>query len=178
MKKILTWAKRPVNTNFLLFVIIAVVLAFSAIDAYSSVTKTEKLVDNIGVFAEKIQDDISIGELDDWGTALSSILHDVSSAGNKVIMFLRVYIPLFIAGLIAVQALFCRLIYGSSSGRLLCYRVFTAMCCFFTTVSVLIFSLLFFFKTVSMIIVIIADIAVIAAVVICIRNTYTNRIKE
>ena len=178
MKKIIAWAKRPVNTNFLLFILIAVVLALSAFDSYSSVRKTEKLVDNIGTFAENIQDDITIGDWDNWGTALSSVIHDVGSAGNKVILFLRVYIPLFIAALTAVQALFCRIIYGNSGGRLLCYRVFTAICCFSTVASVLIFSLLFFFKTASMIIAIIADTALVAAVVIVIRNTYTNRIKE
>lgn len=179
MEKFRKWAKRPVNTNFLLFMAIAMFLAVFAGVSYLSRMNTSDVLDNLNEWVEETGSSEEISDIEGYGVILGSIAYDVGSVGNAVLIFITVYVPLFISILTAVQTVFVRLIYrADSADRILCYRVFMGICCAVTALLFILFSLVFFIKFTTGLLMLAADIAVIAAVIICIRNTYTNRIKE
>ncbi len=178
MKRIELWAKRPVNTNFLIFMIIAVALALFAGVMYLRCVQMDETLDG---FSNEIKDARSDGEIDDvegYGIIFSSFFYGFGALGFIFTVIFKVFLPLLISIVVAVQATISRLVYSrESERRLLCYRIFTVICCVTTVAMFIFFSLIFFSETLTLIIALIADIAVITGVVLCLRNTFTDRIK-
>lgn len=174
MEKFKKWIKRPVNTNFVLFIGIAIFFAVFALLSYKSRTKTTDFLDMAGGLLTEM-DDGTVTDVENIGIIFGKIAHGVGKAGNAVLIFVQVYVPLFMAFVTAVQTIFTRLLYSPKAGRLLCYRVFMAFTCISLFVHIVIFSYLLFNFS-SFIAMLLADILFLAAFVICIRNTYSKRI--
>lgn len=178
MKKIKLWAKRPVNTNFLFFMIIAVVLAVIAGTTYLSCLKADEAFDNFGAEVSEARSDGEIDDVEGYGIIFGSLFYGIGAVGVIFKIIFMVFLPLLISISTAVQAVACRIIYSAESkGRLFCYRIFSAVCGGMTALMTILFSFVFFDKAITVIIAVIADIALIAGTVFCFRNTFTDRIK-
>ncbi len=173
MEKLKVWIKRPVNVNFIIYIMISIFMVMFAACSYKSLDKTAKLLDNLSFWLNNIFDE----EIGEYGLLFGSIAHKIGKAGNTLLIVFQVYIPLYIAVVTTIQAIFTRVLYHpESSARILCYRISMAFCCITLIFHSLIFSyiLMIYCSAAAMIIV---DALFSAAIIICLRNSYSKRIK-
>lgn len=178
MKKVIAWFKRPVNINLTVFMIIAVGLLIFALVSLLSTSRLTKLLDNLGNLISTAESREEIGDVEGYGIIFGSIVYGAVTLGNSVVRLITVYIPLAAAFFIGGQAVLARFIYAVSETRLICYRVITATCCISTVIALALYTAIGFIEPVSGIIMTAVDIIALAAIIICIRNTYTGRIKR
>lgn len=175
MNKIISWAKRPVNANFLLLFLLAVVLAFLALGSFIYAESFDK---NVTALGGRISDSIN-GEMEDvegYGAIINSIAYGFGIFGSFLIKLLYVIIPLFISLIIIVQAIFTRLIFtDKTSGGILCYRIFMAISLLIITVLLFLYGFVLALKIVFAVFFYALFIAVLT---VCIINTYTKIITK
>ena len=177
MDKFKTWAKRPVNNNFILLLIVVLFLVLMALSYFLKLpitAKIEKFAEIMDSFFrerpagfEKIIDSIE------------KVVYRVGSIGDFILKFQLFYIPMFIAVIVFVQTIFARIIFSNKSDeRLICYRIFMAITLITTSGLCVGYSLFFFYSLTTGFISVVADAFLVYIVITCIKNTYTKRIKE
>lgn len=176
MDKFRNWAKKPVNTNLIIFMGIALFLIAFAAYSYKSQSRTTELLNNLGGILNNMKNEETDGAKG-YGIILGTIAHGIGVAGNSLIIFLLTGIPLYMAVVTIVQTVFTRFLYHPKSpSRILCYRISMAFCCITFIFHIIIFSMLVF-NFYSGLHTILIDAVMGVAFVVCLRNTYSKRIK-
>ncbi len=177
MKKFRTWAKRPANTNFLLFMIIAMVFLAFAFYSYNTRNRTASLLDKIGLWLDDARDGV-VDNVEGFGIIFGLVAHFIGRLWNSALILIQVYVPVYMAVITIIQTVFTRILHSpKSSGRILCYRISMGFCFAALLFHAIIFSYLLY-KFSSVWIMVLVDILVIVIVVICSKNTYSKKIKE
>jgi len=179
MKKIISWVKRPANMNFLAFIGIAVVLLILAFDCHKNLELYGQKIGQLGNWIENTTQN-NIGYFDAIALFFGFFGFLSGTVGDIMLKILTVYIPIVLSIFPLIQAIFLRVLYKESDkGRILCYRIFMGISCFiiefFTLLYVsFILSQVFYLMKWTIIITLIT----LAALIICIINTYTKRIND
>ncbi len=178
MNKLKLWVKRPVNINFIFFMGVALFFAVFAFIAYSKSQFIGDSIDSLGEWIDNTNDG-NVDDVEGYGIIFGTIAYGLGSIGNFLLILLLVIVPLFLSLSTAVQAIFVRLLYHrEKSGRLLCYRVFNGILLASTLFAFIFMTYIATVKASASLIVGIADIIALVMTVICIKNTYTDKIKE
>lgn len=177
MEKFKTWAKRPVNYNFILLLVVVLFLVLVALSYFLKLPFTAK-IEKYAEILDSVFRERPAG-LEKIIDSIEKVVYKVGSIGDFILKFQLFYIPMFIAVIVFVQTIFARIIFSNKSNEsLICYRIFMAVTLITTSSLCIGYSLFFFYSTITGFIALVADAFLVYAVVICIKNTYTNRIKE
>lgn len=179
MKKIITWAKRPANMNFMAFITIALVLAVLAVDWNNKISILEEKMNELGEWMEETREN-GVDDVEGYGLIFGGAGYAFGVLGDMLLTVLMVYIPAILAISAFIQAVFLRLIYkAGDNGRTLCYRIFMGISCFFTVGFTFLYAVFVLFQIGTMIgTATLISLITLAALIICIRNTYSKRIHD
>lgn len=176
MKKIISWIKRPANTNFLIFAAIALVLIFFALYWNNVLNKLDNGMEETVSWIDEARED-GVDDVEGYGIIFASAGYALGVTGIVLLMVLLVYLPIIFAIPILIQAVLLRIIYKSDSkGRILCYRIFMGIGC-----ALIVFSFFFFVQILSIIklfTAILFSVMIIVGLTVCIINTYSKRIYD
>lgn len=168
---------KAVNINFILILSVVCLLVGAALIILGITLPVFAEINGLG---NSIQNTVSSGSVDDvegWGVIMSAFVYALGV--GSVFIFVVMMILLFLyAFLLFVPALIARLVYQNSGGRLLAYRILTGFDCGFLLLGAFaLFSLVSGEHLLISLLVIIAALAFIGIAVVCMVNTYSNRIE-
>lgn len=178
MNKFKEYIKRPVDFNFVSVLTVAAFLVVLMIISLIIYLSGNAELNEMGASINATRSEAEIDDVEGYGLIVESISYGLGVFGNALILGFGVVIPGIISVIIAAFAVTARLIYSDTNkNRLLAYRIVSGLGYFFMLAFCLMYSVIFFCIDIVLIIpAIIFDLLVIAVFIMCIRNTYSERI--
>lgn len=178
MNKFKAFIKRPVNFNFVsMLFIVALLVCGVILSVYADSWIGNSELDELGSSINETLSQDEIGDVEGYGVIIESIVYGIGKIGEVFFWGLMIMCSVIISLIIIILSIISRAVYSAEKPkRLLAYRIIMGVCYFFMLASCLLFSVLFFFNLITAVLAAIFDILVIAAFIIGIGNTYSEKI--
>lgn len=172
--------KRPVNFNFLAIMILVILLFLAGLVMWSAVLDADAELLGMKGEINEIQSRDEIGDVEGYGLLGYMIAYGVGSFVVMAVKILFVWIPLFMGLILLVLAVLSRAVYADNGGRLLMYRIIMGIgYILLAAMAGLLAGLLSMWSGILAFVLVGSLLAYVTAIIILgIRNTYTDRIKN
>ncbi|MBD5536016.1 MAG: hypothetical protein HDQ99_10230 [Lachnospiraceae bacterium] len=165
--------KRPVNINFITILAVVIFLAVCAVASGCAAFNISEGVNTVG----NQFNDLRASTDDGWGIVITGFT-GLTGVMLVIVCWTAAITLAVIAALLFIPLLTARLVYRSTGGRLLAYRIIMGVEYFFLSLFALLLLVMAVGNVLSAIILLPFSLIMIAIITVNMVNTYSDRIKR